>query len=152
MSVSIVLVVVIVAAIAIAVGGVRRRRPGAAVPKAAAVTPTYEVDDDRVALIQLRAAGADLSRPTELRHYLYLPTRAQAEQATAELVARGFVPEVRTPRGLQPDGHVETDWAVVAVETHVPSPEHLHAARVLFARLATTFGGSYDGWDAGVTR
>jgi hypothetical protein len=152
MSVSIVLVVVIVVAIAIALGDARRRRSGAVVPKTAAVTPTHQIDDDRVALIRLRAAGADLGKPTELRHYLYLPTRAQAEQATAELVARGFVPEVRTPRGLQPDGHVETDWAVVGVETHVPSPEHLHATRVLFARLATTFGGSYDGWDAGVTR
>jgi hypothetical protein len=150
MSASIVLVVIILAAIAIALGS--RRRPAGVAPNPRAATPTSAIDEDRVALVRLRTAGADLGQPTELRHYLYLPTRAQAEQASAELVARGYVPEVRAPRGLQPDGNVETDWTLVAVETHVPSPEHLHAARVLFARLATTFGGAYDGWDAGVTR
>ncbi|HTW83660.1 MAG TPA: ribonuclease E inhibitor RraB [Candidatus Sulfotelmatobacter sp.] len=151
MTISIVLVVVIVAAIAIAWVAVRREHVPARPERATTTVVPNETSADAQILEQLRLAGADLTKPTELRYYLYVPTRAQAEQAAAELVARGYTPELRAPRGLRPDGKVDTEWAVIAVETHVPSPEHVGASRILFHRLATTFGGVYDGWEAAVS-
>ena len=149
MNSGLILLIVIVAAIAVAWVTVRRDRAPRRMPVAVATA----ADDaaDAPVLAQLRAAGADLTKPTQIRYSLYVPTRAQAEQAAAELAARGFVPELRPPRGLQAGGAVDTEWAVIAVETHVPSPEHVRVARAIFSRLATTFGGVYDGWEAAVT-
>jgi hypothetical protein len=150
MNSGLVLLIVIVAAVAVAWVAVRRERSPRRMPVAVAT-----VDDDAPdapVLAQLRAAGADLTKPTAIRHYLYVPTRAQAEQATAELAARGFVPELRPPAGPQHGDHgYGTEWAVIAVETRIPSPEHIRASRTVFVRLATTFGGVYDGWEAAVT-
>ncbi|MGD0051354.1 MAG: ribonuclease E inhibitor RraB [Vulcanimicrobiaceae bacterium] len=150
MNAGLTLLIVIVAAIAVAWVAVRRDRVGRKLPVAVATVRDDDVADTQV-LAQLRAAGADLTKPTQIRYSLYVPTRAQAEQAAAELAARGFVPELRPPAGLQAGGAIDTEWAVIAVETHVPSPEHVRVARAIFSRLATTFGGVYDGWEAAVT-
>jgi hypothetical protein len=152
MNAGLVLLIVIVAAVAVAWIAVRRDRAPRLVPIAGTAALSDDAADAEI-LVQLRSAGADLAKPTEIRHYLYVPTRAQAEQAAAELAARGFVPELLPPVGPQPGDHgYGTDWAVVATETQVPSPKHIRATRTVFARLATTFGGVYDGWEAAVTR
>jgi hypothetical protein len=148
MTINLVLVVVIVLAILLAWVAMRRER---GIVKAAPRTARETDREDELVLQQLREHGADVSQPTAIRHYLYVPTHAEAELAVAELTARGFAAVLTPPLGALGDGTTSTDWGVVATETAAPSIEHVRATRAVFARLATKFGGTYDGWEAAVT-
>jgi hypothetical protein len=120
----------------------RRERPDEA-------TRTSDpIEGDRLVLEQLSAAGADLSQPREVVHYVHLPSREAAEAFVPMVVNQGFEPQIREP--LPESADDPRPWTVVATSHAVVTVEGVAAARRSFTELAAEYGGAYDGWEAGV--
>jgi len=97
--------------------------------------------DSRV--IDLMAeVGADLSRPTNVTHYLYFSTRHSAERAGEQLRERAF--DARVGRPLLG----RREWCLFASHTAVVSDSSIGLLRATMDRLAAELGGTYDGWEA----
>ena len=109
-------------------------------------------EGDRLVIEQLRQAGADVSKRTNLIFYLYIPSRADAESAGSDLESAGYSVQVEDPLGKLTDGTSSLDYCVVASRTQVPSLENVSRARAEFERLARLYHGDYDGWEAAITR
>ena len=99
---------------------------------------------DRETLRQLAKAGGNLSLPTEIVNYLYVPDEASAKQAASELLAASYRVEVR-PAAVRPS------WLTLAKIDMVPSSDNIRMIRQRFEALASQLGGEYDGWEAAVT-
>ena len=108
--------------------------------------------DDQLALEQLKRLHSDLSKPTEIVHYLYVTKRENAFAAVEELKKAGFAAKCDEPLGRLPNGQIEHRWSVTARAEEVPSLENLRNDRVLFEKLARRFDGEYDGWEAALNR
>jgi hypothetical protein len=93
---------------------------------------------------QLAKAGGDLTKPTDVVNYLYLPDEPRAQKAGAELSAAGFTVVVRRAA-------TGANWLTKANRDMVPSADNIAQMRALFERLANELGGEYDGWEAAVT-
>jgi Regulator of ribonuclease activity B len=100
---------------------------------------------DRLVLDQLRQAGADLSQPREVLHYLYAPTREDADALAAAVRAEGYEVEVRDSATGGP-----RPWLVLATAHRVVAEETAEAATSRFSELAAEHGAEYDGWEAAV--
>jgi rhodanese-related sulfurtransferase len=107
---------------------------------------------DQFVLSELKKAGFDLNKPTDIRFYLYIPALNDAQHAAQILREEGFNVEVRAPLGPLPDGSVERRYSVVANAQRVPSSNNIRLARNVFQGLALRFGGDYDGWEAAVAK
>jgi len=107
---------------------------------------------DDLVLAQLRKMGSDLSKPTDVRFYLYVPGEQNAQQAAAVLRKHAFKVHVHEPLGELDDGTYESRYSVIANMTQVPTPETLARDRTLFESLASRFKGEYDGWEAQSTK
>jgi Regulator of ribonuclease activity B len=101
---------------------------------------------DRETLDAMKASGADLSKPTEVIFYLYVPSRAAAEKAAAELGRAGYDAELRPPL---PD---YDEWLCCATLEMVPSVEGIDRSRTTLDALAKRLGGDFDGWEAAITK
>ena len=101
---------------------------------------------DLLVLEQLVKAGADVTEPRHVLHYLYLPDQGSADRAAGEAAARGFEVTVREPLPQYPD-----QWTLVC-ERHdvVVDPETVRDSTDYFEALAQSHGGEYDGWEASV--
>ncbi len=101
---------------------------------------------DLLVMEQLVKAGADLTEPRHVLHFLYLPDRDRARLAADEAAARGFEVAVREPLPQYPE-----QWTLVC-ERHevVLRPEIVRDTTDYFEALAATHGGDYDGWEASV--
>jgi hypothetical protein len=100
--------------------------------------------EDRQVLTALMNAGADLTKPRHVLHFIYeLADEAAARQA-ANAVG-GWQSTVKSP----PEGY-ET-WSVT-YERHdyVLTPENVAADAATIGAVATGHGGRYDGWEASV--
>lgn len=106
------------------------------------------VEGDRLVLEQLRAAGADLSQPREVVHYVHLPSREAAEAFVPMVVNQGFDPQIHEP-GPESAGDPRP-WTVAATSHAIVTEEGVATSRRSFTELAAEYGGSYDGWEAGV--
>jgi hypothetical protein len=107
---------------------------------------------DRAVIELLRRSGANLARPTEIVHYLYIPSRRDALAAAIVLQRGGFDAGVREPLGKLSDGTSSNDFGVIAKTHVVPSLQNLRKTRPLFDGLAKKYSGRYDGWEAAVTK
>ena len=96
---------------------------------------------DQGILSQLRAAGADLTKPRSVRHHLYFRDEASARRVAAQLDG-GY----RTSVAVASDG--SGDWEVTAEKVMVVSLTTISPEEERFDRVATAAGGTYDGWDA----
>jgi Regulator of ribonuclease activity B/Domain of unknown function (DUF4440) len=105
--------------------------------------------DERV-LEQLRSSGSDLSKPTDIVFYLYIPSQSDAIAAATELAGLGFQTEVSTPIGKLPNGATENRFSVVSHLTAIPTLTAIHSAATTMAGLADRYNGEYDGWEAAV--
>jgi hypothetical protein len=99
---------------------------------------------DAATLKQLRIAGADLAKPTEVINYLYFPKEANAKQAGQELIRAGY-------RTRSNPSDVTGDYLVVAEVELVLTPENVATLRRTMEDIAARFKGDYDGWEAAVT-
>ena len=101
---------------------------------------------DLLVLEQLVKAGADVTQPRHVLHYLYLPDQDRAGLALEEAAAAGFEVTVREPLPQYPE-----QWTMVC-ERHdvVLQLETVRDTTDFFEGLAATHGGDYDGWEASV--
>src|ERR671919_2419357 len=106
------------------------------------------VEGDRLVLEELGAAGADLSQPREVVHYVHLPSREAAEAFAPMVVNQGYEPAIREPAPEAADD--PRPWTVAATSHAVVTPESVALARRNFTELAAEYGGMYDGWEAAV--
>jgi regulator of RNase E activity RraB len=126
----------------------RRLFGGGSEPKPEQPTKVSHFDTaaegDRLIVEQLRSMGADLSKPREVLHYVYLPSQEAAQAAGSELQAKGYSVEVRPAAG--PPG--PNPWLCLATIEEVVSVESATAATRSVTALAKQHGGEYDGWEA----
>jgi hypothetical protein len=106
------------------------------------------VEGDRLVLEELSAAGADLSQPREVVHYVHLPSREAAEAFAPMVVNQGFEPQIREPGPESADD--PRPWTVAATSRMVVTEDDVALARRNFTELAAEYGGAYEGWDAAV--
>jgi regulator of RNase E activity RraB len=116
-----------------------RRKPDAA-------SYTTPAEGDRLVIGELRRAGADLSRPREVLHYLYLPTEDAAKQARDTLRSEGYTAEVRPAADAETG--VPNQWLALARIETVVDEAMIDRARERLELLAVEHGGEYDGWEA----
>jgi len=99
---------------------------------------------DEQVMAALRHAGADLSQPREVIHYLYLPTEAATHAAVARIDRDDrFVHAVIDP---------ETGKSRIKMtHTAVVTLDAMRALRLELESAAAEGGGEYDGWEAAAT-
>lgn len=107
--------------------------------------PAPKANLDAQTLQQLAKAGANLTMPTHVISYLYVPDESRARSAAGELEHAGYQVEVRTAAS-------GPSWLALATITMVPSAENIALLRGRFESLATQLGGEFDGWEAAVTK
>jgi hypothetical protein len=89
----------------------------------------------------LRDAGADLSQPREVVHYLYITGEAASRRAVGVLDRDDrFVHRVIGPVG--------TPSVIKLTHTRVVTPQSIAGIRAASAAGAPPEGGDYDGWEA----
>lgn len=94
-------------------------------------------------LAYLRKNGSDLSKPHTVEFFLHFPMRTSALRAAESIEAAGF----RTFVGPGPG----TEYHVLcATREMIPVKAELAAIRARFDMLASSFGGTYEQWDAAV--
>jgi regulator of RNase E activity RraB len=101
---------------------------------------------DRAIMGQLRYLGADLDRPREVIHYLYLPSADASRKAAEALRQEGYSVEERPAADAaeQPPN----PFLVLARSEIALNPWAVQQFRQLFEQLASHFSGEYDGWEA----
>jgi hypothetical protein len=101
---------------------------------------------DLAVLGGLVEAGANLTEPRHVLHYLYFKSREAANAAAADGRDRGFEAAVREPLPDYPD-----QWCLVA-ERHgvVVDVMTVRDHGDFFDGLAERHAGEYDGWEASV--
>jgi hypothetical protein len=100
-------------------------------------------DPDEDVIGQLRAAGADLSKPAHTLFYIYVVTEEGAKRVAGAVGDTGLQAEVR-PAALG------RGWLCLLQGQLVPSLDDMKKYRSRFKRLAIAEGGEYDGWEAAV--
>lgn len=103
------------------------------------------LEGDRQVLEQLRKAGADLTKPTEVNFYLYFKDRQAADSAAAHASAGPLVATVR--RGAD-----DSSWLCFVSGSMVPTEAAIHEQAVRLLALARAHGGEYDGWEAAIVK
>ena len=103
------------------------------------------LEGDRQVLAQMREAGGDLSKPTEVNFYLYFKDRPAADSAAAHAGAGPLVATVR--RGAD-----ASSWLCLVSGQMVPDEAAIHSTAVRLLALARQYGGEYDGWEAAITK
>lgn len=103
------------------------------------------IEGDRQVLAELRKAGADLSKPTEVNFYLYFKERRAADSAAAHAGAGPLVATVR--RGAD-----DSSWLCLVSGQMIPDETAIHATTVRLLALAKAYGGEYDGWEAAIAK
>jgi hypothetical protein len=101
---------------------------------------------DLLVLGQLMQAGADLTQPRHVLHFLYFTDQTAAVAASEEAGVRGFETDVREPSPPEIE-----EWSLVC-EQHgvVLDPPTVRDQGDFFDDLAERHGGAYDGWEASV--
>jgi regulator of RNase E activity RraB len=101
---------------------------------------------DRAVMGQLRYLGADLDRPREVIHYLYLPNADASRKVAQALRLEGYSVEERP--AADSAERPPNPFLVLATSETILNPEAVQQFRDLFEQLASHFSGEYDGWEA----
>ncbi len=99
--------------------------------------PDLPIDPILQAAADLRNAGADLGRPYQTRHFIYVPGIANAQKVAWMLrrPGRNIDIETSTRKGF---------WLVVVTQPLVFSPDRVQAVRAELEFAAGACGGEYD--------
>jgi Regulator of ribonuclease activity B len=95
---------------------------------------------------QLSKVGADMEKPLEVLHYLYLPSQDFANRVAETLRAQGYQadPQLAADAASNPPN----PWLVLARVERVVNSESVESMRRTFEMLAAQYNGDYDGWEA----
>ena len=96
---------------------------------------------DKATLGQLVTAGADLSRPLAVDHFVEDLDERSAESLAEELERRGYSTTLHPPS----EG---SGWGVQATHRTRLDEEAISHLRDELTKLAEEHGGDYDGWGA----
>ena len=99
--------------------------------------PDQPIDPILQAAEGLRRAGADLGKPYKTRHFIYVPSVANAQQVAWLLrrPGRDIEIETSTRKGC---------WQVIVTQQLVFSPDRVQAVRAELEFAAEACGGEYD--------
>ncbi|GAB5407389.1 MAG: hypothetical protein Aurels2KO_56200 [Aureliella sp.] len=117
----------------------------------ALVMTTHE--GDRKVLATLADYGADLTKPTHIIHYLYVPSSGAADEVATYLRSSGFDnvrAERSPPANLWRRIFGPKQFCCIAEQTAVPSEEKVFRTTDQLNALAAEHDGDYDGWEAAV--
>ena len=111
------------------------------------IVDRYETEDegDRLTLEHMRKVGADLSKETDVRWYVYFPEKASARKFGTKARAEGWTVEVD-------DEARDGQWLALCSRTTVPSMESLANMRAALEGLAEGLNADLDGWEAAVRK
>src|SRR5205814_4517145 len=98
-------------------------------------------DQAEAAVREKEKAASGAASEKGMQHYLYIPRKADAEEAGELLRRRGFSVEVRESRA-------DENWLILATNAPPKSGEQMGELRDELESLAAQFGGEYDGWEA----
>jgi len=121
----------------------RSRREGVTPGKELA--PIGSLAADSATLDALRKAGADLTKPTHVLFYLYLPTETAANQAAEMARSTVLTSTVRKAA-------TGSQWLCLLEGTMIPSLPDIHAQSQRLAAIVAGLAGEYDGWEAAVEK
>jgi hypothetical protein len=107
---------------------------------------------DLAVLSELRKHGSDLTQPTNVIYYSYIPAERDARSAAEALCHRGFYAMVSEPLGVLSDGTRSDDFCVIALAKATPTSAYFRSMRSIFDKLARQYGGTYDGWEAAIVK
>src|SRR5215211_469948 len=113
-----------------------RRKPDEAAP------PATRAEGDQLVLRKLRRAGANLSRPREVIHFLYFPTQVAAEKAATQLRGEGYAIDVRPAANAAENP--PNPWLMEARIHAVIDETTVAPMRAKFEDLAAAGSGEYD--------
>ncbi len=100
---------------------------------------------DRMVLDRMRAAGADLSKPTDVRWYLYFPTKPAAQLFMGKARVAGWKADLS-------EGETPESWLCQCSREAVPSLRRIAAMRKELATCAVGLKPKIDGWEAAITK
>ena len=103
------------------------------------------LEGDRQVLAQMRKAGADLSKPTEVNFYLYFGARDAAESAAVHAPTASMKATVRPGASRWP-------WLCLVSGQMIPDEAAIRSEVARLMALAKQYGGEYDGWEAAITK
>jgi hypothetical protein len=103
------------------------------------------LEGDQQVLAQMRKAGADLSKATEVNYYLYFNDRRAADSAAAHAGSGPLAATVRRRANA-------SSWLCLVSGQMVPEEATIHSHAMRLLALANQYGGEYDGWEAAVTK
>jgi hypothetical protein len=115
-------------------GGLLRRLLRRSVPRDSAA-----VDQDVV--MQLRALGADITRPRHVRHFLYFEEEGFARRAAEQIEKADYSTTVTAP------SDEVAVWTVLAEGFRVIGEDTVPGFRAWFEHVAADYNGEYDGWE-----
>lgn len=102
-----------------------------------------EQQDARV-IENLVAAGSDISKPHNIDFFMFLPSKAKAKAAAADIEQLGYtIASVERPSG-------QPQWQLHATRVMAPQLESMTATTRTLEAVAAKYGGDYDGWGTGV--
>ena len=104
-----------------------------------------ESEGDRRVLEHMRKAGADLSKETDVRWYVYLPERASAETFAEKARAGGWTVAVR-------EGADGTSWLALCSRAAVPAAETIRNMRKSLSAWGEGLEADVDGWEAAIQK
>jgi hypothetical protein len=110
-------------------------------------SPKDPREGDRMILSQLMKRGAEMTKPREVLHYLYLPSQESTDRAAETLRAQGYEAEAQLAANAASDP--PNPWLVLAKIQGVVNNETVELMRQAFEKLATEYNGGYDGWKCG---
>jgi hypothetical protein len=108
--------------------------------------PSARKDPDQAVLKELRKAGANLSKPREVIHFLYFPTQVAAEKAGIGLRGEGYAIDVRPAANA--GENTPNPWLMEARVHMIVDENTVGPMRAKFEELAAAGSGEYDGWEA----
>lgn len=97
---------------------------------------------DKLALDRLNMGRGARDEPQAVLYYLYFPSQASADAATASLRALGMTVEVR------PSASDDGTWLCMGRETAILTSKHLEERSEHLSNLASRLRGEFDGWEA----
>ena len=96
-------------------------------------------DADMLVLDHLARLGGGPTTLHETHHFLYLPTRGDADAVARTLARDGWTTSLEASEGA---------WLVIAMRTRALTPAVVRDTRTQLERLAAGHAGVYDGWEA----
>lgn len=100
--------------------------------------------EDKLVLAALIDAGANLTEPRHVLHFIYELRNEAAAQGVADAV------EVWQSKVNPPLEGYETWTVTFERHEYVLTPEHVVQDAAMFKGVAEAHGGHYDGWEASV--